>query len=52
MCNAVTTGGVVEVKKVCRSLYYLKKDEINCISVRYNMVDRKCRAIFELELSS
>jgi hypothetical protein len=52
ICNVLTTGGVVEVKKACRSLYYLKKDDINCISVRYNMVDSKCRAIFELKLSS
>lgn len=50
LCN-IETDGVIELKKAYRSLYYLKKDEINCISVREPMIDKKCSMKFNIILS-
>lgn len=49
ICN-VTTDGPVDVKKTYRSLYYLKKDEINCVYVRGTMTEKKCSMNFNIEL--
>lgn len=46
----VKTKGNVDVKKSFRSLYYLKKDEINCICIRESMKQKKCNLRFEIEL--
>lgn len=51
ICN-VTTNGVVELKKAYRSLYYLKEDEINCVSVRGSMTEKKCSMKFNIELKN
>lgn len=48
----LTTDGDVKVKKVYRSLYYLKKDEINCVSVRGSMTEKKCSMKFNIELKT
>ncbi|QSQ07961.1 hypothetical protein H0A61_00280 [Koleobacter methoxysyntrophicus] len=48
---SVNTEGNIEVKKAYRSLYYLRKDEINCVSVRYKMHDKKCIATFDIKLN-
>ncbi|WP_257348286.1 heparinase II/III family protein [Pseudalkalibacillus decolorationis] len=49
ICN-VKTEGIVEVKKAYRSLYYMKKDEIYCVSIRGKMVNKKCSTSFEISL--
>ncbi len=38
------------VKKAYRSLYYLTKEDISCVSIRHKMTDRKCRVEFNIEL--
>jgi len=47
----VKAEGSIEVKKAYRSLYYLKKEEINCISVRHAFVERKREVEFNIELN-
>lgn len=49
ICN-VETNGPLEIKKAFRSLYYLKKEEINCVIIRGNFTEKKCRMKFEIEL--
>lgn len=49
ICN-VETSDPVEIKKAFRSLYYLKKEEINCVIIRGNFTEKKCRMKFEIEL--
>lgn len=46
----VNTSGTIEVSKVYRSLYYLKKEEINCVSIKRDMEDRKCNMVFDIQL--
>jgi hypothetical protein len=46
----IVTNGTVEVTKTYRSLYYLKKDEINRISVRSSNTGNKCSMQFEIKL--
>lgn len=47
----ITTKGLVEIKRVYRSLYYMKKDTINCISVRCNITNKICNMKFDLEFT-
>ncbi|MFZ3577509.1 heparinase II/III domain-containing protein [Virgibacillus sp. DJP39] len=49
ICN-VKTDGEITVSKVYRSLYYLKKEAINCVSIRVYMARNKCSMKFNLEL--
>ncbi len=49
ICVVYTTG-VVNVAKSYRSLYYLRKDEINRVSVESNMTDGKCIMRFDIKL--
>lgn len=46
----VETDGLVEVKKSYRSLYYLKKEEINCVSVKGIIEKRQCKMKFNINL--
>lgn len=46
----VETNGPVEIKKSYRSLYYLKKEEINCVIIRGNFTEKKCSMKFEINL--
>ncbi|HEY5586663.1 MAG TPA: heparinase II/III family protein [Ruminiclostridium sp.] len=39
-------------KKAYRSLYYLKKEEINCVSVRHIMTNKKCSMRFDIRFIS
>lgn len=47
---SIKTKGHIEVTKTHRSLYYLRTDEINCVSVRYKTVNNKCNADFSIVL--
>lgn len=49
ICTVLTTG-TVDIKKSYRSLYYLKKEEINCITVRKSIQNDKCDIDFEIHL--
>ena len=49
ICN-IKTSFDAEVNKAYRSLYYLKKEIINCIEVKGKMIDQKCEAEFVIEL--
>jgi hypothetical protein len=48
----VETVGYVEVKKAYRSLYYLKKEEINCVIVKSSMINKKCNIEFNISLNN
>ncbi len=49
ICSIETTG-IINVVKAHRSLYYLKKDEINCVLVRGSMNNKECSMNFEIKL--
>lgn len=44
----IRTSGDIQVNKTYRSLYYLRKEKINGVSVRYKMANRKCKADFNI----
>lgn len=44
----IKTSGEIEVNKTYRSLYYLKKDIINCVTVRYKITNKMCKTFFEI----
>lgn len=46
----VYTKGVVNVAKSYRSLYYLRKEQINRVSVVSRMIDGKCVMEFDIKL--
>lgn len=50
LISKVTTGGTITVRKSYRSLYYMKKDEINCISIKLNFINKKCNNLLEISL--
>ena len=52
ICKVEVSGGEIVINKVYRSLYYLKKEEINCVSVRCNMNNKKCSIEFDIRLIS
>ncbi|WP_342600221.1 heparinase II/III family protein [Psychrobacillus sp. FSL H8-0483] len=49
MCK-VLTNGLVEVEKAFRSLYYLKKEEINCVTIRSAITQNRCNMKFNIKL--
>lgn len=49
ICKIVTNGHV-DVEKSYRSLYYLKKEEINCVTVRSTITNMKCNMKFNIKL--
>ena len=51
LCAVKTDTGKIEVLKAYRSLYYLKKEEINCVVVNLNMY-KSCNLKFEIELNN
>lgn len=50
VCVVEVAIGVIEIEKAYRSLYYLKKKEINCISVKCKMENQKCMVGFNIKL--
>lgn len=52
ICTVGVGGRDVVIKKAYRSLYYLKKEEINCVSVRYSMSNKKCSMKFDIKINS
>ncbi len=50
LCKVGVFSEDIEINKAYRSLYYLKKEEINCITVRCNMSNGKCNMVFDLRL--
>lgn len=50
LCLVKIESGKIEARKAYRSLYYLKKEEINCIAVKCNM-HGKCNMRFKIELN-
>lgn len=41
LCTVEVNDAEILINKQYRSLYYLKKEEINCICIRKNIIDRK-----------
>ncbi|MEC5423403.1 heparinase II/III family protein [Virgibacillus sp. C22-A2] len=50
LCS-ITTDGDIVVKKAYRSLYYLRRDEINCVIVRGGIFEKKCSKKFNIDLN-
>ena len=50
ICTIRNSDGDIEVKKAYRSLYYLQKEEINCVVIRCNINDKKCIMNFNIVL--
>jgi len=50
LCAVKLESGDLEARKVYRSLYYLKKEEINCVAVKKGLSE-KCNLEFEINLS-
>ena len=44
-------GGEIEVRPAFRSLYYLQKEEINCVIVKAKMRNGKCSVKFHIRLT-
>lgn len=51
ICTVEVESGEIKNKKAYRSLYYLKKEEINCISLICGMNDKKCSMKFDIRLT-
>nr|WP_315362825.1 heparinase II/III family protein [Cytobacillus firmus] len=47
---SINTPGEIEIIKAYRSLYYLRKEEINCVIVKGNMFEEKCSMKFLIDL--
>lgn len=52
LCAVVVEKGDIEVSKAYRSLYYLRKEEINRVSIRCNVNNKKCRTRFDIRLNN
>lgn len=52
ICTVEVDSGDIVTKKAYRSLYYLKKEKINCITVRCSMSNKKCIMKFDIRLIS
>lgn len=50
VCKVGVDSNDIVINKACRSLYYLKKEEIKRISVRCNMNGNKCHIQFDIKL--
>lgn len=48
----LTVNGNYEIKETYRSLYYLKKEKINCIVIRQPIIEKKCSIISNIFLKS
>lgn len=46
----VDVDGEITVKKSYRSIYYLRKEEINCLSIKKDLIDKKCTNTVKVEL--
>ncbi len=49
ICKAKMVGETT-LKRSYRSLFYLKKDEIKCISVKCSIIEKRCNIEFDIEL--
>jgi hypothetical protein len=52
ICKVAVDSQDVVINKAYRSLYYLRKEEINCVSVKCNMNNKKCNMKFDIRLIS
>lgn len=52
LCTMSATNGIFSVEKKYRSLYYLKKEEINRICVKCNLVNNKCNVEFSININN
>lgn len=50
LCTVKIQSGEIEIQKAYRSLYYLTKEEINCVAVKCVMNNQKCNFNFAIEL--
>ena len=50
LCSVNIDSGIIKICKSYRSLYYLKKDEINCVVIKKTMLDNKCNFKCTIEL--
>ncbi len=52
LCSVTVWNGKIRLEKAYRSLYYLKKQEINCIVIKCSLINKKCRTRFEMKISN
>lgn len=50
LIGTIETTGNICIEKSYRSLYYLKKEEINCICIKSDMKNNKCNIISKIKL--
>lgn len=50
LCTVKVESGSIEIQKAYRSLYYLKKEEINCVVVKCSMLSQRCTLRLEIKL--
>lgn len=50
LCSININSGKIENRKAYRSLYYLKKEEINCVTVINRMKHNRCSMNFNIKL--
>lgn len=50
LCSININSGKIENRKAYRSLYYLKKEEINCVTVINRMKHNRCFMDFNIKL--
>lgn len=51
LCKITSDVFDITINKEYRSLYYMKKEEINCISVKCSLEGKRCSARFNIELA-
>lgn len=51
VCKVSVDNGELFLKRAYRSRYYLKKEEITCVSIRCNMKNKKCNLTTDVNLS-
>jgi hypothetical protein len=51
LCKVEMESKDIVISKAYRSLYYLKKEEINCVTVRCNMSNKQCSMKYDIKLN-
>ncbi|CEQ23925.1 heparinase II/III-like protein [[Clostridium] sordellii] len=49
ICTMRISRGEISVNRKYRSLYYLKKEEVNCICIRCNIINDNCNITFNIK---
>lgn len=51
ICTVTVDTGEISINRSYRSLYYLRKEEINCISIKCTMQNRRCSINTDIKFS-